>query len=116
MRVLRVVCNLTGSRKCQKNRKKTKKSYKGQMMLHFFHSLLFSTLKYDFSQTLPVTGQVSNHPQYTQQTLSYHMQKTVWLYLKSVAREVVLRFWLSKRKATLLNSIRTSNFLFTKFL
>ena len=49
---------------------------------------------------LPVTGQVSNYPQYTHQTFSYHMQKTVWLYIKSVARKVVLRFWLSKRKAT----------------
>ena len=27
------------------------------------------------------------------------MQKTVWLYLKSVARKVVLRFWHSKKKA-----------------
>ena len=29
------------------------------------------------------------------------MQKTVWLYLKSVAGKVVLRFWHSKKKVTL---------------
>ena len=27
----------------------------------------------------------------------YHMQKTVWFYLKSVARKVVLRFWHTKK-------------------
>ena len=63
-----------------------------------FHSLLFSTLKYDFFQAFSVTGQVSNYPQYTQKTLSYNMQETVWLYLKSVARKVVLRFWHTKKK------------------
>ena len=46
---------------------------------------------------LPVTGKVSNYPQYTHKAFSYHMQKTVWLYVKSVARKVVLRFWLSKK-------------------
>ena len=35
----------------------------------------FSTLKYDFFQAFPVTGQVSNYPQYTQQTLSYNILK-----------------------------------------
>ena len=64
----------------------------------FFHSLLFLTLKYNFFRALPVTGQVRNYPQYTHQTFSYHKQKTVWLYLKSVARKVVLRFWHSKKK------------------
>ena len=53
-------------------------------------------------RALPVTGHVWNYPQYTHQTFSYHMQKTVWFYLKSVARKVVLRFWHSKKKATLL--------------
>ena len=62
-----------------------------------FHSLLFSTLKYDFFKTFPVTGQVLNYPQYTHKTFFYNMQKTVWLYLKSVACKVVLRFWHSKK-------------------
>ena len=34
--------------------------------------------------------------QCTHQTISYHMRKTVWWYLKSVARKVVLRFGYSK--------------------
>ena len=46
-------------------------------------------------RVLPVTGHVWSYPQYTHQTFSYHMQITVWLYLKSLTRKVVLRFWLS---------------------
>ena len=48
-------------------------------------------------RALPVTGQVSHYPQCTHQKFSYHVQKTVWLFLRSVARKVVLRFWHSKK-------------------
>ena len=44
---------------------------------------------------LPVTTETTLG---AHQTISYHMLKTVWWYLKSVARNLVLRFGLSKKK------------------
>ena len=61
---------------------------------------------------LPVKSQTTLS---TRSLLSDNMQKTVWLYLKSVARKVVLRFWLSKRKATLRDGFKNRLVISSKF-
>ena len=49
------------------------------------------------SQALPVTGQVLYFLKRAHQVIPYHLRKTVWQYLKSAARKVVMLVTILKK-------------------
>ena len=58
-------------------------------------SLYFDLLP--VSQALPVTGQILYFFKRAHQVIPYHLRKTVWQYLKSAARKVVMLVTILKK-------------------